>query len=249
MNVVAEMTLSALAEHGVRRVPGYRRALVAGCNALAPPFGKQDYIDLYRKNALDPDWVAVSLIASSVGEGKGACHLWDMAACTRDSNVSSQIKEHAIDEARHSRAYLKLLEIVFPEVLDEQLGAKAHELVPNLNKTTLLTARDGAPFAISATVDELIQMNIGEIRTRIHQFIQRPVLLAYCPPHQRRRVKRILDSLLLDETRHIAYTAQLIENAAQESGDELVIDLMHERLRDFNEITDDEIAGKTFVAA
>jgi hypothetical protein len=62
-------------------------------------------------------------------------------------------------------------------------------------------------------------------------------------------VRRILDALLHDETRHIAYTACLIERAAQESGVERIVALMHERVRDFNEITKDEVARRTLRAA
>ena len=62
-------------------------------------------------------------------------------------------------------------------------------------------------------------------------------------------MRRILESLLVDETRHIAYTARLIERAAQESGVEQVMDLTRERVRDFNEITDDEVTSRVLCAA
>ena len=80
------------------------------------------------------------------------------------------------------------------------------------------------------------------MRTRVQHLFQRPVLLRYCRPERRARVRRILDSLLRDETQHIAYTARLIERAAQASGAAQVVDLMHARLRDFNEITEGDLA-------
>jgi hypothetical protein len=55
--------------------------------------------------------------------------------------------------------------------------------------------------------------------------------------------------LLLDETRHVAYTARLIERAARQSGVEPVMDLMQERVRDLNEITEGEVAGRTLFGA
>jgi hypothetical protein len=122
-------------------------------------------------------------------------------------------------------------------------------LSPGYTEACPLQATKGSPYARPATVDELIQMNLAETRTRIQHLFQRPVLLGYCSPERRARVRRILDSLLLDETRHIAYTARLIERAAQASGIELVMDLMKERLQDFNDLTDDEVAGRTLVAA
>jgi hypothetical protein len=220
MNVVARMATRALREHGVPKLPAYRQALVSACNAFPPPFGGKAYSDLYRESATDPEWVALSLATNSLGEGEGAQH-----------------------------AYITLLELVFPEAVDEQLWPRLQELSPGYTKRTPLTATKGSPYAIPATVDELIQMNIAEIRTRTLHLLQRPVLLAYCSARRRARVRRILDSLLLDETRHIAYTARLIERAAQDSGIDQVMDLMRERIRDFNEITDDDIARRTLVAS
>ena len=249
MNVVAGMTVKALAEHGVPALPAYRRALVSACNENPPLFGKRPWRDLYRHSARDPNWVALSLATSSQSEGEGAQHLWDMAACTPDADMASQIKAHAIDEARHSRVYVTLLDLVFPGTVAKQLRTQLRQLSPGYTRSTPLEARKGSPYAQPATVDELIQMNIAEIRTRILQLLQRPVLLAYCKNDRRARVRRILDALLHDETRHIAYTARLIERAAQASGVERIVALMHERVRDFNDITKDEVARRTLGAA
>ncbi len=92
----------------------------------------------------------------------------------------------------------------------------------------------------------LIQMNIAEIRTRVHHLLQRPMLLAHCAPERRRRLARVLDALLLDETRHIAYTAALIEEFACSGEAELVKRLMQERLSDFNAITNEDLGRNVF---
>ncbi len=249
MNAVAGMTVKALAEHGVPRLPAYRRALVSACNECPPLFGKRPWRELYKRSARDPGWVALSLVTSSQSEGEGAQHLWDMAACTPDADIASQIKRHAIDEARHSRVYVTLLDLVFPGAVAKQLRTQLRQLSPGFTRSTPLAPRKGSPYAHPATVDELIQMNIAEIRTRILQLLQRPVLLAFCRADRRARVRRVLDSLLYDETRHIAYTARLIERAAQKSGIEQVAALMQERVRDFNEITRDEVLRRTLGAA
>jgi hypothetical protein len=249
MNAVAAMALGALAQHGVPVLPAYRRALVSAFNRFPPVFGRKAYAELYRRSARDRDWVALSLATFAEGEGDGAERLWDLAACTPDAEVAGQIQRHAIDEARHSRGYVTLLGLVFPEAVDQELLARLKALSPGYTRATPLKARGGSPYARAATVDELIQMNIAEIRTRIQHLFQRPVLLSYCSSERRARTRRILDSLLLDETRHIAYTARLIERAAQRSGVEAVMDLMKARVRDFNEITEGEIAGRALFGA
>ena len=250
MNVVARVTLKALREHGVPELPIYDRALAAACTAFPPPFGRKDYGDLYRSSASDSDWVALSLLTAAQSEGEGAKHLWDMAACTPNAEVARQIQQHAIDEARHSRGYVTLLGLIFPEAADEELRTRLGSLSPGYNGRSPLVPTAGSPYAYPATVDELIQMNIAEIRTRIYHLLQRPVLLySYCKTNQRPRVRQMLDWLLVDETRHIAYTARLIERAAQTSGVEQMMELMRERVREFNEITEEEIAHKTLAAA
>lgn len=249
MNVVARMTLGALAEHGVPRLRSYSRALASACTAFPPLYGRKQYGELYNRRASDPNWVALCIATAAQGEGEGAEHLWDLAASTPDADVARQIQQHAIDESRHSRAYVTLFDLVFPGAVDEELRAVLKQLSPGYTKVTRLAPAQGSAYARPATVDELIQMNIAEIRTRIHHLLQWPVFLGYCKEEHRDRVRRILASLLLDETRHIAYTARLIERVAQESGDQQVMDLMYERMKDFNEITEDEVARRRFSAA
>jgi hypothetical protein len=89
-------------------------------------------------------------------------------------------------------------------------------------------------------------MNIAEIRTRIHHLLQRPMLLAHCAPERHRRLGRVLDALLLDETRHIAYTAALIEECAQRGQADPVKRLMAERLSDFNVLTTEDLGRTVF---
>jgi hypothetical protein len=245
MNPVARTTLDAMAAQGVGALPAYRRALASAFDRSPPVFGRKAYADLYRRSARDPEWVALSLATFAEGEGDGAERLWDMAASTPNPGIAAQVKQHAIDEARHSRGYVTLLGLIFPELADEELLGTMKKLSPGYTAAQPLRARKGSPYARPATVDELIQMNIAEMRTRVQHLFQRPVLLAYCKPAQRTRVRRILDSLLADETRHVGYTARLIERIARESGKDAVMDLMHERVRDFNELTDDEIASRT----
>jgi hypothetical protein len=242
LNAVARATLRALAEHGVPALPAYRRALVSACEKHPPAFGRKAYADFYRRAARDPDYVALSLATNAQGEGDGAEHLWDLAASTPDPEVARQIQQHAIDEARHSRGYVMLLELIFPDRADARLLARLKKLSPGYTHKSRLRANRRSAYARPATVDEFIQMNIAEMRTRAQHLFQRPVLLRYTRPAQRARVQRILDSLLRDETQHIAYTARLIERAARAGGTARVVELMHERMRDFNEITEGDLA-------
>ena len=250
MNIVARTTTKALREHGVPELPIYEKALISACNAFPPPFGRKQYGELYRSSAKDADWVALSLVTAAQSEGEGSRHLWDMAASTPDPEIARQMQQHAIDESRHSRGYVTMLGLIFPQAADSDFRKRLENLSPGYTAKSGLAAAAGSPYAYAATVDELIQMNIAEIRTRIYHLLQRPVLLdRYCKPGERPRLRQMLDWLLIDETRHIAYTARLIERAAQGAGRDLVMDLMCERVKDFNDITEQEMEQRELVAA
>lgn len=246
MNIVAELTLTALSTNSFPPLPHYSRALALACDAEPPPFGMSAYGDVFRKVASDPEWLAVSLIANAEREGDGAGRLWSLAACTADTSVRAQIQQHAIDESRHSHLYGTILDITFPSAMDNHLRLLVESLSPGFTKASLLKPVEGSPFAHCITLDDLIQMNIAEIRTRIHQLLQRPMLIAHCEPERRSRLLARLDSLARDELNHVAYTAQLIERSAQEGRSEDVMGLMRERVHDFNEVTREEFERKAF---
>lgn len=246
MNLVAELTVKALRAHGVAAWPHYRDALITACRKAPPPFGTRAYGEIYRDAARDPCWMVLSLIQNAEGEGEGSRHLWDLAACTPDARVAPQVKAHAIDESRHSRAYVAMLDLTFPGVVDDECHARLIALSPGFTQRSPLQPRDGSAYASPITVDDLIQMNIAEIRTLVHHLLQRPVLLGYCAPERRRRLAHLLDALRLDEIGHIAYTAALIEEFARSGEAGAVKRLMQERMSDFNAVTNQELGRNVF---
>ena len=84
-------------------------------------------------------------------------------------------------------------------------------------------------------------MNIGEIRTRIHQLLLRPVVILHSPPDKHTKLNRILDSLLVDETQHVSYTARLIEQGCAEGLEYFIHEVTAKRLEQFNQITLKEV--------
>ena len=244
MDTVAELTLSALHDAGVRRIDRYSQILIDACGKHSPPFGMAWYGEQYRSYAADPHWLATSLLANAEVEGDGAAKLWKIAAYAGRDVHARLVQQHAVDEARHARLYLHMLERVFPGALDPQLRQAARSMAPALSMNHALERSDPArPLRL---LDDFVQMNIGEIRTRIHQQLLRPVILAHCPTSERERITRSLDSLLADETRHIAYTAELIERHCQDGDEEFVRFTAAKRLGQFNQITLDEVGALIF---
>jgi hypothetical protein len=246
MNPIAELTLSALRDLDVLDVPHYAGALVAACEKAPPPFGTREYGEIFREAAADADWLAASLVENAWGEGDGATRLWSLAASTPDPMVAAQVRQHAIDEARHARWYVAMLHLVFPNAVDVSQHAVLDALSPGYTNQGIPEARAGSPFAKAVTLDDLIQMNIAEVRTCVHHLLQRSMLVPYCAEARRGRLLPLLDSLLEDEKKHVAYTAKLIERYARNGPVDLVYDLTAERLRDFNAITNEDLGRRVF---
>ena len=246
MNIAAELTLESLRTHYRAAGPFYRDALITACRKAPPPFGTKNYKKIYRDVARDPNWMVLSLIQNAQGEGEGSGHLWDLAACTPDAHVAAQVKAHAIDESRHAKAYLAMLDLAFSDAVDDEFRAQLASLSPGYTQRSPLEPHAGSPYASAVTLDDLIQMNIAEIRTLVHHLLQRPMLLAYCAPERRYRLARLHDRLRLDEARHIGYTAALIEEFAQCGKADAVKRLMQERMSDFNAITNEDLGRGAF---
>jgi hypothetical protein len=247
VNIAAELALEALRVHGGGAGPHYRDALITACRKAPPPFGTKAYEKIYRDVARDPSWMVISLIQNAQGEGEGSGHLWDLAACTPDIRVAAQVKAHAIDESRHAKAYIAMLNLTFPGKVDNEFHALLTSLSPGYTQRSPLEPHEGSPYASAITLDDLIQMNIAEIRTLVHHILQRPMLLRHCAPERRRRLARLHDSLRLDEARHIGYTAALIEEFAHRGEAGAVKRLMQDRMSDFNAITNEDLGRTVFV--
>jgi hypothetical protein len=144
------------------------------------------------------------------------------------------------------KQYLAMLDLTFPDVVDNELRAQLDTLSPGYNQRSPLEPHEGSAYASAATLDDLIQMNIAEIRTLVHHLIQRPMLLAYCAPERRHRLALLHDRLRLDEARHIGYTATLIEEFARRGKADAVKRLMQERMSDFNAITNEDLGRGAF---
>lgn len=244
MSFIAANTIDALRECGTENLPLYEAALGEACEAHPPPYGQAWYGDTYRSAAMDPSWLAGSLIANAEKEGEGSRKLWGLVARTPDERISEAIRQHAIDESRHALLYIAMCDLVFPDAMDAHLRDYAESLSPRFSSNDFPPS--SPTTRIENVIDELIQMNIGEIRTRIHQLLLRPVITEYCAMEKRERLQRVLDSLLTDETKHIQYTARLINEAAENFYD-LVVSTTKRRLDEFNKITLEEVGASKFV--
>jgi hypothetical protein len=226
--------------------PAYFHGLEQALRDEPPPFGTAEYGMIYRSLSVEPRWMAVSLITNAEREGDGAKRLWSLAACSPVAKHQRLLKRHACDESRHALLYLTLLDLSFPGIVSPEFRAELRQLSPGFAMHQILSPVPGSPYAKAPTVDDFLQMNIAEIRTAIHHLLQRPALSLHCPPASQPNIRRINDSLLRDELRHIAYTAILIQECAQKGDEAILSDLFRTRFRHFNAITTEELGNNVY---
>lgn len=240
---VPEIARRALHDQGEGGLPAYFAALTLSCEKTPPPFGMAWYGERFRDFAVRPEWMANSLIQNATKEADGARQLWLLSGRTPAPEIAEAIRQHAIDEARHARYYIAMLDLAFP---DAAPPAERDRFLAGLPKFSQADFPERtAPAKLESVFDELVQMNVGEIRTLIHQLLMRPVLTRHCPRDNLARLEALLDSIAADEAKHITYTARLIETRCRTHPDAIQT-LFVERLAEFNEITLQEAGVPSF---
>lgn len=247
-NPVVDLTVTALRQAGATNLGFFEKLLERSFAEHSPAFAMRWYGDSFRDQALSPRWLAQSLLTNAEKEGEGARALWSMAARTSDSAIAEEIKRHAVDESNHARYYLAMLKLTFPDCVTAEMQPKLNAISPGYVHADVVEPNLEAT-EMEVALDELVQMNIGEIRTRVHQLMLQPVLMAYCHPERRQRLLKLLTSIIADETRHIAYTAVILERAAHAGYAELIERIMFGRLAQFCALTLREVGERKFSGA
>lgn len=219
--------------------PLYWEALRAACEETPPPYGEFWYGDLFRHHAQDLDWLVQIIELNARKEADGARQLWDFSRRIADRSIRQRVKAHAIDEARHAAFYVALLQLMFPDEMSDDYVRSLRDYVPRFDRDD--DAVDDDRLATKqAVLDEIIQMNIGEIRTLINQMLMRPMVDVLTPEANRERALKLIDGLGDDEVSHIAYTADVIDELDERDATGRIMKL---RLDEFNAITRSELSA------
>ncbi|HJV43538.1 hypothetical protein [Caulobacter sp.] len=231
-----EALLEEIRKHVDHDLPNYTDAFRAAFRRNDPVFIRAGYGEFFFHCAANvPGWMQRTLLLNAQGEGEGAVGLARLArGVAFDAAVARQVEEHARDEARHSRMFANIAQLAFPQGLaPERMEAFAAAL-PDIRPILDAPAEKVCEGHL---IDNLVQMNIGEVRTRLHMHLFAPVVFHVAPEGSRDRVRGQLEILAHDEMRHIGYTALLMENWAR-SGDKNRIEALYlGRLNTFNQLT------------
>ncbi len=246
MNNVSELAINYLQRYGCQISEDYKTFLREACEIQPPPHGMAWYGNFYRQRARKAEWFAHSLIANAVEEGNGSRKVWQFSRHIQDSECAELVRSHSIDESRHSNMFVALLNILFPTQLSENFRAQLQNLSPNYYHHKHPTTEPISSDCILDTkmvMDEIIKINLLEIRALILQLLLRPVLQAYSTPQDLAKVTTMSDLFIYDETKHVEYSAYCIGKYIQQGNQEWVREMMICRQQTVNEmfLTDVEL--------
>ncbi|MGX4585338.1 hypothetical protein [Paenibacillus chitinolyticus] len=217
----------------------YTNSLITAFELTDPVFTREKYSEFFWHCASTvPGWLANVVLANATAESEGSTKLFNLwKTVNYNKEVEDGVLFHAKDESRHSHLFIKLVELAFPYLLDTSEIEQLKRSLPDIRKQEHQKIDHHTQEEL--LIDHLVQMNIGEIRTRIHMQLLAPVIHAFAPIENKQKVKRILRGLVRDEVRHIGYTAKLMEKWSQNSkvDRKLIKNLYQKRLKDFNLIT------------
>lgn len=206
-----------------------------------PPYFLHSYGTSFRLHIENPVWVIQSLVSNAIKEGEGSRDLGAVADACDELEISADLAVHIGDEARHCRMYVQLIDTVFPEALPEAIRTEIVSKFPPLTYRPALSTRKSS----WKILDYLIQINLGEVRTRVHQKLLEPVLHAYCPSENREALCRTMCKLSEDECCHIQYTAARIGALSREFNNVEVQQLFQRRMLEFSQYTNRELGRQS----
>lgn len=244
MSLIPSLVSDSLQRIGCKNLQTYLNFLTQACKVHPPEYGMAWYGESYRKLACDSTWFASSLVVNAEKEGYGSQRIWQFANRIADTEIAQLVRSHSMDESRHSKMFIVLLNNIFPNLLDKSLYSELTNLSPGYTKRSqpeILPILPENQLSELRVIDELIQVNFVEIRSLVLQLLLRPVVLAHSQTHNKTKIVGILDSLLIDEVRHIEYSAACIEKAATKGHLDFVHETMICRQSDLNELTLQEV--------
>lgn len=241
---VGNLALASLKSLDNTDRPFYQQAINHACSSSPPPYGMQWFGNEFRRLGRNPKWL-VNLIISDVDmEGYSAWRLWEYADSLSDKKLADQMREHALDEERHSRMFAKILFNVFPSLKSQALLQQLKAYAPGLRNNFKINENYTLPEPSSdETLNSMILINLYEVKALILGKLLLPVVLAHAPETHRARLANALNTIIQDEAHHIRYSADFIEDACQNGDKEFVFTTIEEFQHTLNIITESELTA------
>lgn len=220
MTFVSEIAGAAEGRAG-RALPVYRCIFETCTRNFQPAFFSTDYGNFFWHCATTiPNWLPRVVLACAQSEGHGAHELLKIASQVHThEKAATALIRHAKDEAGHSKLFLKLAEYCFPNSYAPGAVSAVRRSIAPIDAHGLQKSR--RRISKRMLLDYLMQLNIVEIRTRLHLHLLAPMYFQLCPDEKKPLTEKILNALAFDETSHVAYTAEFINDWIDQERDDL----------------------------
>lgn len=248
MNRELGSVLQAVHEHLGEECVRYTDMLTRATSLVNPLFFQPSYSKFFSGCCLTiPGWIPRVLMGCAASESRGAANLlamWTQVNFNREAEDG--ILTHALDEARHARMFLRVLGLSTPASYSAEAIEKVSRSLTTIRKADQCKSEDQLPE--DHLIDYMVQINITEIRTRIHLRLLAPVYYNMATNDVREEIAGLANRFEGDEVSHIAYTAKLINSWLAETHSTAISDLAVKRLAAYNTHTIEhtKIAAENF---
>lgn len=245
MSEIYKLVVNSLRAIGVTPHSEYEKALLCAFKKY-PPVQEQNWFGRnYFNLAKNKLWFANSLIENARMEGYGSAQIWKFSCRLKDPIYIEKVRRHSLDESRHSRIFILMLQIVFPKSLEnEELRIAVEGLYPGYtlkNPPPVETTPQTLIIEGENALNELIQVHLTEIRAIVLQHLLRSAILAHTPTAYQHKIAKFMHSLITDESKHIEYTAGIFEDAINNGYREFVFTTIADKQNDLNQLTYEEL--------
>ncbi len=239
---VGDLAIASLRIGAISERPHYEQVLHNALLSSPPPYEKRWFGNEFRRLGRDPSWLAGLLVSDANMEGYSARRLWQYAVAIEDKSLSSGMLSHAQDEAKHSRMFGRMLLDTFPQLRSDQVAAQLLSYVPRLHESST-DPKDywSATPTFEEILNTMIMVNLYEVKALVLGKLLSPVVLAHAPEKNRRRIAKMLEVILADESRHIRYSADFIERVCCNGHKKFVQTAIVEFQSMLNKLTESEI--------
>lgn len=213
-------------------LPVYSDALEVAFRDVNPVFVRKEYSDFFWEcSKAIPGWLQTIFVHSAVAESIGSKTLLSYWESVQDNKEAEEgLLWHARDEARHSRIFLRLVDLSFPTFV---LPKDRQEIEASLHKFPETIKKSERRLPEPILLNYLALINMAEIRTLINLHLLAPIFYTLSPKENKDRVANLLFSLQRDEVSHIAYTAKIINDAGSGKGANYVKEMYKKNLTEF----------------
>jgi hypothetical protein len=226
--------LSIVREEVADDLPFYSDALEGALKSVNPVFVREEYAEFFWNCAKTlPGWIQTVFVQSAVAESIGSKNIFSYWQSVHgNEEAETGLLLHARDEARHSRIFLALVDLAFPEFLPAE---DRRDIENSLNIIPANPQKRSTAIPEPILLNYLASVNIAEIRTLINLHLLGPIFYSFASDKNKNKVMKLLQSLQKDEVTHISYTAALINSAGRDTGGLPLEEMYKKSLSEFSE--------------